>query len=53
MFICGCDECAKISAAMGLNMAQMKADIWDALKRLREADGKRLAVVCAEGMGTF
>lgn len=53
MFICGCDECAKTAAAMGYDMAQMKADIWDALKRLREADGKRLAVVCAEGMGPF
>lgn len=36
---------------MGYDMGQMKADIWGALKRLRETDDSRVAATCAEGMG--
>ena len=51
MFVCTCDRCARSAAAMGYDMAQMKADLQDALAKLGAIGAERLESVAREALG--
>lgn len=51
LFLCTCERCAQAAAEMGYDMEQMKADIRDAQRRLKQLDGRRLAALGREAMG--
>ena len=52
-FLCACDHCAKTAAETGYDMAQMVADIYDGLARLKQLDGKRFVDICQHAAGPF
>ena len=51
MFVCTCAKCARSAADMGYDMAQMKADVHDALAKLREVSASRLVSVAEQALG--
>jgi len=53
LFACACPDCARAGATLGYDMKQMKADIGEALERLRRLDGRRLIQVAGQGAGFF
>ncbi len=53
LFLCACADCAQSAAALGYDMAAMKADIHHAHTRLQQLDGRRLAELARHDMGPF
>jgi hypothetical protein len=51
MFLCACAECAKAASELGYDMAAMRADIYDALARLKQLSPAQLTTLATHAMG--